>query len=103
MPIEFIGESDGTNVKLENVFGFAEARITAPNNLEIPLLPLKVDNETIHPLGSWIGVYFTEELKAVAKHGYKVELIKVYNFTKSNIFNKYIEYFYDIKKKLLAH
>lgn len=29
--------------------------------------------------------------------GYKVELIKVYHFSKSYLFNKYINYFYDIK------
>nr|YP_010852411.1 DNA polymerase [Lactarius subindigo]WGL35963.1 DNA polymerase [Lactarius subindigo] len=98
MPIEFLGESDGRKENLDNIFGFAEARITTPNDMEIPLLPFKVDNETIHPLGSWIGVYFTEELKAVANYGYKIELIKVYHFSKSNIFNKYIEYFYNIKK-----
>ena len=28
----------------------------------------------------------------------KVELIKVYNFSKENIFTKYIEFFYNIKK-----
>jgi hypothetical protein len=52
MPIEFIGETDGTSVKLEDVFGFAEARITTPDNIEIPLLPFKLYNETLHPLGS---------------------------------------------------
>jgi hypothetical protein len=52
MPIEFLGESNGTNVKLEDTFGFAEARITTPKDLEIPLLPLKIENETLHPLGS---------------------------------------------------
>lgn len=98
MPLEFLGESIGDSVKLENIFGFAEARITTPDNLTIPLLPFKVDNETLHPLGSWIGVYFSEELKTVVKHGYNVELIKVYNFSKSNIFNNYIYFFYNIKK-----
>jgi DNA polymerase type B, organellar and viral len=98
MPIEFIGETDGTSVKLEDVFGFAEARITTPDNIEIPLLPFKLYNETLHPLGSWIGIYFTEELKEIIKHGYKVELIKVYNFSKADIFTKYIDFFYNIKK-----
>jgi hypothetical protein len=37
-------------------------------------------------------------LKAITKYGYKVELIKVYNFSKATIFDKYIEYFYNIKK-----
>jgi len=98
MPIEFLGETEGMNVKLEDVFGFAEVRITTPRDLEIPLLPFKIENETIHPLGSWIGIYFTEELKAVEKYGYKVELIKVYNFSKADIFSSYIKYFYEIKK-----
>lgn len=98
MPIEFLGEVDGTTVRLEDVFGFAEARIVASKDIPISLLPFKVDNETLHPLGSWIGVYFTEELKTIVKYGYKVELIKVYNFSKANIFNKYIDYFYNIKK-----
>jgi hypothetical protein len=52
MPLEFLGESIGGNVKLEDTFGFVEARITTPDNLTIPLLPFKVDNETLHPLGS---------------------------------------------------
>jgi hypothetical protein len=52
MPIKFLSESDGNSVKLEDIFGFAEARITTPNDIEIPLLPFKIDNETLHPLGS---------------------------------------------------
>nr|UEP17224.1 hypothetical protein [Lactarius zonarius] len=98
MPIEFLGESEGSNVNLEDIFGFAEAKITTPKNLTISLLPFKIDNETLHPQGTWIGIYFTEELKAVKKLGYKIELIKVYNFSKADIFSKYISYFYNIKK-----
>jgi DNA polymerase type B, organellar and viral len=98
MPMEFLGEIYGTKVKLEEVFGFAEAKITTPEDIPIPLLPFKVDNETLHPLGSWIGVYFIEELKTIVKYGYKVDLIKVYNFSKANIFNSYIQHFYNIKK-----
>ena len=48
-----------------------------------------------------MGVYFTEELKTIVKYGYKVELIKVYKFSKSNIFNNYITYFYNINKKII--
>jgi hypothetical protein len=52
MPIEFLGESEGINVRLEDIFGFAEVKITTPNDLTIPLLPFKIFNETLHPLGS---------------------------------------------------
>jgi len=52
MPLEFLGENNGENVQLEDVFGFVEARITTPDDIPIPLLPFKVENETIHPIGS---------------------------------------------------
>jgi hypothetical protein len=52
MPINFLGISEGSGVKLEDVFGFAEARITSPDNILVPILPHKIDNETLHPLGS---------------------------------------------------
>jgi hypothetical protein len=54
MPIKFLSITNcfGYKVKLKDVFGFAEAKITTPKDLEIPLLPLKVDNQTIHPLGT---------------------------------------------------
>ena len=102
MPLEFLGETIGSTVKLEDIFGFVEARITTPDNIPIPLLPFKVENETLHPLGSWIGIYFSEELKTIVKYGYKVELIKVYNFSKANIFNEYIRFFYNIKKNAVG-
>lgn len=43
-------------------------------------------------------MYFTEELKEIEKFGYKVDLIKVYNFSKHDIFTDYINYFYNIKR-----
>nr|YP_010192428.1 hypothetical protein LK379_mgp24 [Amanita sinensis]QZN08165.1 hypothetical protein [Amanita sinensis] len=98
MPIKILGVKAGNDVELNNVFGFAEVQITTPDQLDIPLLPFKINNETLHPLGSWIGLYFTEELKEVVKHGYKVDLIQVYEFSKEYIFNDYINYFYNIKK-----
>jgi hypothetical protein len=52
MPIKFLGELDGSKVRLENIFGFAEAKITTPKDLTTPLLPFKIFNETLHPLGS---------------------------------------------------
>jgi hypothetical protein len=52
MPINFIDITNGTDLKLEDVFGFVEAKITTPDNIQIPLLPHKMDNETLHPLGS---------------------------------------------------
>jgi hypothetical protein len=52
MPLEFLGEIDGRNLRLEDIFGFAEVKISTPNNLTLPILPFKLENETIHPIGS---------------------------------------------------
>jgi hypothetical protein len=85
-------------IKLENFFGFCLAQIYCPKNIR-PVLPYRYEGKTIHPTGSWIGVYFSEELKAVQKLGYEITLIKGYEFTKLDLFSNYIKHFYSIKKK----
>lgn len=89
---------DMTDIKLEDFFGFCEAKITTPDKLVRPLLPFRTESRTIFPVGTWTGTYFSEELKAVVKYGYKVELISGYAFTKRNLFKNYVKYFYNVKK-----
>lgn len=84
---------------LDSFFGFAYVEINCPLNMLRPVLPFHKDGKTIYPVGNWEGVYFSEELKAVEKLGYKIKLIKGYEFTKLNLFDSYINYFYNIKKK----
>nr|YP_004376378.1 hyp16 [Moniliophthora roreri]ADO51599.1 hyp16 [Moniliophthora roreri] len=64
----------------------------------IPLLPYKYQGKTIFPKGKWIGVYFSEELKVVQNYGYKISLIKGYEFSKIDLFKEYVLHFYDKKK-----
>ena len=66
--------------------------------MERPVLPFKYEGKTIYPTGNWIGVYFSEELKAVQMLGYKFRLIKGYEFSKANIFDNYVDHFFNIKK-----
>lgn len=100
MPFELINSyEDMSEIKLENFFGFVLAKIKVSKDIVIPLLPYKdpKSDKTIFPTGEWTGVYFSEELKAVVKHGYEVTLIKGYEFSKINLFNDYINHFYDKK------
>jgi hypothetical protein len=53
---------------------------------------------TIHPTGSWIGIYFSEELKAVAKLGYQIQILKLYKFSKCDLFSEYVNKFFEIKR-----
>lgn len=62
------------------------------------MLHYKGFNNTIYPHGSWIGVYFTEEMKALMNYGYKFKLIRGYEFNKIDLFSRYVNYFFDIKR-----
>jgi DNA polymerase type B, organellar and viral len=89
---------DLTYRSLDSFFGFAHVKIVCPLDMERPVLPYHHEGKTIYPVGSWQGVYFSEELKAVEKLGYQIILIKGYEFTKFKPFNGYINNFYEIKK-----
>lgn len=102
-PIRYIDSNEMKNVNLDNFFGFALAEIISPdeNLLKNPILPFRVDETRVtHPRGSWIEVYFSEELKNSVKHGYSVKLIEGYEFEGGYLFNDYIEHFYENKKSV---
>ncbi len=66
MPYENIKNyNDMSKIDLDNFFGFCLAEIETPNDILIPLLPYKYQGKTIFPKGKFIGVYLSEELKAV--------------------------------------
>lgn len=83
---------------LDSFFGFCLVEVSCPLDMQRPVLPFHKDGKTIYPVGTWKGTYFSEELKAVTKLGYQITLINGYEFTKANIFNKFVNHFYEIKK-----
>ena len=102
MPLKFIGQFKETDLKWDKIFGFVECIVKSPKNIDIPLLPVKTEDSTIHPVGVWEGMYFSEELKAVMKYGYEIEVKNIYQFSKElGLFNKFIQYFYKLKLKSL--
>lgn len=96
-PIAF--HEDGSTINLDHFFGFILAEIECnPSLVEKPVLPIKCQGKTIFPYGKWLGVYFSEELKAVLPLGYRIKIIKAQEFSKANLFDKYIDHFYNLKK-----
>jgi hypothetical protein len=83
---------------LDTFFGFVLAKIECPVDMLRPVLPYHKDGKTIYPVGNWEGVYFSEELKAVEKLGYKITLIKGLEFSKEYLFQDFVEHFYKIKQ-----
>jgi hypothetical protein len=86
------------NIKLDSFFGFIEVEVLCPIDMKRPVLPFHLNGKTIYPLGTWKGVYFSEELKVVEKLGYQFKFIKGYEFSKANLFESYINYFYEMKR-----
>ena len=88
---------DLSNRSLDSFFGFAECLIYCPKDMLRPVLPFHHLGKTIYPVGNWKATYFSEELKAVIKLGYKVILLRGYEFTKTDLFTDYVNHFYNIK------
>lgn len=97
MPLEFIKTHRNID-NIETFFGFIECIVTSPKNMKRPILPIKHNGKTIFPLGTWRSVYFSEEIKACMKYGYKFEFIQGYEYSKCELFHSYIFHFYNIKK-----
>ena len=98
MPLKLIKYyEDMSSINLFDFFGFCKVEVESPDTLR-PILPVKYKDKTIFPTGKWIGIYFSEELKTASKYGYKIKLLSGYEFSKYNLFNEYVDYFYNIKK-----
>jgi DNA polymerase type B, organellar and viral len=92
--------------ELKDLFGFFEVEVTAPLDINIPLLQKKIKTDkdverTIAPVGNWTGVYFSEELKKALSLGYKFKIYRGYLFEKANIFSEFVTEIYAIKEKSL--
>lgn len=82
----------------DDMFGFYYCKIISSDNY-IGLLPVRSKDGLTMPLGEFEGWYFSEELKFAHDHGYNIKVISGYKFDKQeNVFNKYVEEFYSIKR-----
>nr|AWA82154.1 hypothetical protein [Cantharellus cibarius] len=102
MPIGNISyfEGDITQINPQS-FGIFEVEVTAPQNLHIPILQLRMHTQkgihTVAPIGDWKGVYFSEEIKNAKIHGYTFKVIRGYTFDKGFIFKDYVDFLYKLK------
>lgn len=80
MPVGKPTYFEGDILKIDpNAFGFFYCKIIAPKNLKHPILQTHIKTKdgvrTISPLGTWEGMYFSEELKNSLKYRYKFEVL----------------------------
>ena len=87
----------------DNSFGFYKVKVTTPKQILNPLLPFKnngagvASSTVLYPEGSWIGTYYSEEIKNAIKYGYKFEIISGYLFEADYLFRDYIGELFNMK------
>lgn len=89
-----------TNKNLNDLFGFIKAKVIAPSSSQLKraILPVKTEEGSDLARGTFIGTWFSEELKNAVKYGYKVEVIGCYQFKRTkNVFKGYVENLYALK------
>nr|QWC53720.1 DNA polymerase [Rhizoctonia solani] len=91
-----VGPIDITN---PNLIAFVKAKITAPENLKVPLLPVRINGKMITGAGTWDGMYFSKELHYALSLGYKIEAYEAYIFEGRLVFNEFIENIYNERLK----
>lgn len=85
------------DVKIENLFGFFYCDIET-NKGYLGLLPVRDNSGLKFPLGKWRGWYFSEELKYAKSNGYKIKVIKGYEFNREkDVFKSYVEKLHELK------
>jgi hypothetical protein len=94
---KYIESYEDQGLELDSLFGFFYAEIET-NNQYLGLLPVHDNDKLIFPNGIYSGIWSTEELKFAKDNGYKIKVIKGYNFNKvEDIFNKYVLELYKVK------
>jgi hypothetical protein len=97
-PVRFDGDIRAID---SNAYGFFYCKITSPAFLEHPILQrsIKTSNglRTVAGLGTWQGWIYSKEMDNAVKYGYTFEIINGYLFQKGDLFNAFINKFYNLR------
>jgi hypothetical protein len=84
-------------------FGFFYCKITAPDNIHHPILQTHVKTSngirTISPIGTWVSMLFSEEMRNAIKFGYKIEVLWGYTFKTAYVFKEYVDFLYNLRNQ----
>jgi hypothetical protein len=82
------------NFRDPNFIAFVKCKVNCPINMKVPILPRIIGGKMICGVGSWIGTYFSPELKYAEELGYEIEPIEAYVFEGNLVFNEFINTVY---------
>lgn len=88
----WIESYDSEGLDLDKLFGVFYCEVIT-NNLYLGLLPVKTKSGTIFPNGKFAGIWNTIDLKFAKEKGYKIKVIKGYQFNiiKNSPFINYVD------------
>jgi len=77
-----------TKFKLNDLFGFLKVEIIISNKCNKILLPHRIDDKVLHSSGTFIGTYFSEEIKLYTNNNpnYKFKYLMLYYGNKKSIY-----------------
>src|ERR1700753_46407 len=88
-----------------NAYGHFFVEVTAPDNLQHPILQQRVKTSdgirTVAGLGTWKMWIYSDEMYNAMKLGYKFTVINGYEFEKGYIFKEFVETMYNYRLEFL--
>lgn len=98
MRIPYLIRGKCTNIEIDpNYYGFAHAIVDVPDDLYVPVLPLRLD-KLYFPTGRIIGVWSFEELREAQKRGCKIiDVLEGYSFYTDYLFVDFVKDLYQWK------
>lgn len=98
MECKYISSLD-KELDIEKLFGFFYCEIESSENY-FGLLPYRSKQGLIYPSATWSGWYFSEELKHAIANGYKIKVLRGYEFSREkDIFKNYVTDLYKHKSE----
>ncbi len=83
---------------IDNFFGFVKVEVTSPEYDHKPFLNYYDEKlGLITPIGSWVEVYFSEEIKYALTLGYKFKYLKGISYKRDIIFDKFVDSLYNLR------
>lgn len=98
----YLKSTTDKGLNLDNLFGVFKAKVKTNNNY-LGLLPVKTNYGLTFPIGEYIGIWPTPELKYAKNNGYDIQILEGYGFEEiPSYFTEYVLDLYDLKTQTIG-
>lgn len=92
-PTDLIGYFKGDITLIDEYevkFGIYKVKVSVPDSIKHPILPIHHEGKAIYPDGNWTGWYNNFEITNAMKVGYKFEILEGFIFEVDDLFSKFV-------------